>query len=145
MKKLHLFWVSIVLFNLSMRSMENQKQLTLAEEYSDACLLAELLIESQSLKDSIKILMKLSVLCKDFNRVLTIEKIGSLCKKYSEDDRADMICGLFARNIRPCLYMPLSIAIHVGFGKEKDEINEYLLQKLVGRESIGRLASAFQC
>ena len=58
MKKLHLLLVSIVLFNtLSMQSMENQKQLTLAEKYKDAYLITQLpeeslLIENQSLKDS---------------------------------------------------------------------------------------------
>ena len=117
---------------------EDLGALLLAEKHKDAFLITQLpeesfLIANQSLANSIKILMKLSMLSKDFNNEWTTEKIGALCKNYSDDNRCEMIGWLFAYRIRPCLYKPLAILLHAGLGKYTDEYSEFVLEKVTGK------------
>lgn len=120
-----------VLFSaLPVRGMEALLQ---AEKYDAACLLTrlpdELLIETQSLKNSIKILMKLSTLCKDFNHIWTFEKIGNLCKKYSDDDKTEVAEYMVCFGYREKLCMPISILICAGLDVDL-EFHPYPLLEL---------------
>lgn len=104
----------------------------------ERCLLDQLpeeslLIANQSLVNSIKILMKLSMLNKDLNQAWTVEKIGTLCKNYSNDDKDEMLGKLLSyRSFKPNVYMPLAILFSVGFGTHIDETNDFVLRKVVG-------------
>lgn len=75
---------------------EKYEQLALqAEEYNNNCLLtklpSEIFIDIQSLEDSIKFFMKLSCTCKSFNKLLTFETIGKLCKNYALVDKNETL------------------------------------------------------
>lgn len=118
---------------------EDLGTLSLAEKYKDAYLITQLpeeslLIANQSLVNSIKILMKLRMLNKDLNQAWTVEKIGTLCKNYSDDDKDEMLGKLFAyRDFKPTVYMPLAILFSLGFGTHIGEINDFVLEKVVGK------------
>ena len=62
--------------------------------------------------------------------------MGSLCKKYSDDDKEEMVYRLFAYNVRPRLYSPLAILFFAGLGKNIDETNDFVLQKVVGKADL---------
>jgi len=118
-----LFISTIFLGTMSVHSMENsynnytQKAL-LAEKYNDTvCLLTHLPNEKlidifsfcladdvdqvKSLEKSIKSFMRINMVCRNFNRLLTFETVGKLCKNYALDDKNYALRSLMRRTSAP--------------------------------------------
>ena len=140
MKKLtfsiNTIWVSAILLStFSVYGMKKDyTQVTLdAEEYNDSecpftSLPNEKLFEIFSHchsydgysmpKENIQNFMKLSMVCKNFNRLLTVETIGDFCKDYLQVFKNAHLQALIRRIDRHCNYLPISkpavILVHAG-------------------------------
>jgi len=68
----------------------------------------------KSLKYSIKEFMQLSTTCKNFNRILTFETIGTLCKKYAQGDKNRVLQNLVNDGRYATTRLPILILICAG-------------------------------